>query len=155
MKRDYREGDFREHRVGRRLPRGLYMLRPTANEYAPVFMTLDTTKGIEMYRLVISRRSGEDRDMNLIYLGDRLCRWMHDSRLPETIKGKLAIIDVVDTDWKERRLRASYSPNPYTPPSNELAEVGWRFDKDMYTLIVPIQTIDSLRGESIDKENQK
>ena len=144
------KGDFRENRIGRRMPRGLYMLRATANDYAPVY--LQTIGGINYYRLVISRRSGEDRDHNLIYLGDRLCRWMHDSRLPETIRSKIAMVEVIDKDWQSRKQLACTTTAAYKPPSKEFYDVGWRVTEDMYTLIVPEQTIDSLKGEPIHKE---
>jgi len=145
-------GDFREHRIGRRMPRGLYMLRPTANDFAPVF--IHNIGGINYYRLIVSRRSGEDREHNLIYVGDRLCRWMHNSRLPETIKSKLAMVDAMDTKWRNRPSNA-YASAHYHCPDNDLIEVGWRFGTDMYTVIVPEQTIDSLRGEPVDKEKRK
>ena len=82
--------DWTENRIGRRMPRGLYMLRPTANDFAPVFMDMEPSTGFTTYRLVIDRFSGDKRDMNVVYLGDRLVRWMHDSRLPDTIKSKVA-----------------------------------------------------------------
>jgi hypothetical protein len=149
-------GDFREHRIGRRMPRGLYMLRPMSNDYAPVFM--QCIDGVHYYRLVVSRRSGEDREHNLIYVGDRLVRWMHNTRLPDIIKSKLAMVDAVDTDWKARMSRSSLPPGShaaYRCPDRDLIEVGWRVDEDMYTVIVPEETIDSLRGEPIDKEKRK
>lgn len=149
-------GDFRESRIGRRMPHGLYMLRPMSNDFAPVYM--ESNNGVHYYRLVVSRRSGEDREHNLIYVGDRLCRWMHNTRLPDIIKSKLAMVDAIDTDWKTRMSRSSLPPGAhaaYRCPDKSLIEVGWRVDEDMYTIIVPEETIDSLRGEPIDKEKRK
>lgn len=146
--------DWTENRIGRRMPRGLYMLRPTANDFAPVFMDMEPSTGFTTYRLVIDRFSGDKRDMNVVYLGDRLVRWMHDSRLPDTIKSKLAMVEAMDSEWKER-VGSIHTRQPYACPSPKLVDVGWRVSKDMYTVIIPEQTIVSLKGEPMSKETQK
>lgn len=146
--------DWTENRIGRRMPRGLYMLRPTANDFAPVFMDMEPSTGFANYRLVIDRFSGDKRDMNIVYLGDRLVRWMHDSRLPDTIKSKLAMVEAMDSDWRER-VGSIHTRQPYKCPSPKLVDVGWRVSKDMYTVIIPEQTIVSLKGEPLGKEIQE
>jgi hypothetical protein len=146
--------DWTENRIGRRMPRGLYMLRPTANDFAPVFMDMEPSTGFTTYRLVIDRFSGDKRDMNVVYLGDRLVRWMHDSRLPDTIKSKLAMVEAMDNEWK-KRVVPGHVRQPYVCPSPKLVDVGWRVSKDMYTVIIPEQTIVSLKGEPMSKETQE
>jgi hypothetical protein len=146
--------DWTERRIGYRTRHGLYMLRPMANDYAPVFMDIDLSTREANYRLVVDRFSGDTQDMNLLYVGDRLVRWLKDRNLPDVIKSKLAMVDAIDTEW-ESRARSRPVLQPYNCPHNKLLEVGWRVSKCMYTVIVPERIIVSLRGEPLSKEKQE
>jgi hypothetical protein len=143
-------GDFTERRVGRRKSRNIYMLREMVNDYAPVYMEYDPETKQTMYRLVLERFAGDDKEHNLIYLGDRLCRWVHNCHLPRVIRTRLAMIDVIDVEWNQRYELRGRSATPYQCPDNsKFGQLGWRVTNTMYTVIVPESLINSLRGESL------
>jgi hypothetical protein len=135
-----------ERRLGRRVRGNLYMLRAEQNDFAPVSVGND-------YRLIMAVGSGKDGSMNVIYIGDRLCRYLPDDQLPDIIKERLVMVRVVDTGWKARS-RFTNSVHLFTCPSDKLANIGWRLNEDRFCIIVPRETIVSLRGEVVVKEPQ-
>lgn len=92
------------------------------------------------------------KDKYYINLGDNYVRSFNYENLPDFIKHKITFAQVEDPITTDYQL--SY-PDAfvYSGSNTGLKHIGWRASESYYVLILTKQEMDSLKGESINKEH--
>ena len=97
------------------------------------------------YRVPVHITNG----VHTIYVGDNLRRRFDVDTLPEMLKHKLSMINASPYGGAVARLGVT-NIDVYTIPKNsEFYLIGWRVTEEMYCLVLTINELDSLRGESV------
>lgn len=119
--------------------------------YGPVISEYDNS----YYRVLIEQNNTD----YTIHTGDNMMRILAESQLPKELRVKLAMVKAYETRHKDA---VPEPPNAYasaismylneTFPS-EFNDIGWRCNCEgqFYCVITTAETLDSLRGESINK----
>lgn len=118
--------------------------------------------GFTGYRVILhEHQNAESRSEYEVWTGTGVVRFLYPEQMPDEMSSKLAIVKAYSGEggWEEMAFTQSTFQiyiGAYIPTCpDEYKDIGWRVNKDYYCVVVSSETLNSLRGETINDDSRE